>query len=376
MKNIDRMKRGFVVQSLMKQSVPTFILFWAAFAFSADFNMDFNRRYQEGAAENKFSARKYPEAREAFEKLAATAKDPLEKNLWQARIAAAVGLQKDKLEEGLALAKAIADKPYSLYAQMEMMFAASDYKGIVSGFGAEDIAAWPPRRLAIVGGYNDSGYKDEDVRCMALYDRGYAYYKTGNGEAAEKDLEKAAEFVAKDSQKVVILSALAAVEGQLLKNKEKAFALNIKITTIRGGSKHDPAFMSSFLLAAAYLREQKRYDEALDVLNRMRDVRIIACPWQQGLYNQQQYVAIGQTFAEAGRLDEAIDAYRQSVDDKIADNGISGEAYIALCDILLKVGKTDDAIAAYNKIIASEKCRADEKEKAKKALEKLGKPAK
>ena len=104
MKNTNSIKR-VVVRSLLKRSAPAFILLWAAFAFSADFNMDFNRRYQEGAAENKFSARKYPEAREAFSNLAATAKDPLEKNLWQARIAASVGLQKDKLAEGLAGSK-------------------------------------------------------------------------------------------------------------------------------------------------------------------------------------------------------------------------------------------------------------------------------
>ena len=104
MKNTNSMKR-FVVRSLLKRSVSVFMLLGASFAFSADFNMDFQRGYQERMAENRFSAQKYPEAREAFEKLAATAKDPLEKNLWQARIAASVGLQKDKLAEGLAGSK-------------------------------------------------------------------------------------------------------------------------------------------------------------------------------------------------------------------------------------------------------------------------------
>ncbi len=376
MKNMNIMKR-VVVRSLVKQSVLAFILLWAGFAFSADFNVDFHRKYQESTAEANFRSKKYPEAREAFEKLAATAKDTLEKTMWQARIAAAVGLQKDKLEEGLKLAKAIDDKPYSLYAQMEIMFAACDYKGIVSGFGSEDIAAWPPRRLAIVGNFSNGDTKDEDVRSMALYYRGYAYYKTGGGEAAEKDLEKAAEFAANDCQKAVILSALAAVEGQLLKNKEKAFAANMKITNIRGGSKHDPSFMSSFFGAAAYLREQKRYDEALDVLNRMSDIRILVCAWQEGLWLQDQYVAIGNTLAEAGRIEEAIAAYRQSCDDKFKDNSGISDARLALADTLAKAGKTEEAIAVYNTLIASEKnCRADIKAKAKTALEKLGKPAK
>ena len=88
MKNIDRMKRSFVVGSLMKRSVSAFILPWAVFAFSADCNVDFHRRYQERTAESSFSAKKHPEARAAFEKLAATARDPIEKNMWQARIAA------------------------------------------------------------------------------------------------------------------------------------------------------------------------------------------------------------------------------------------------------------------------------------------------
>ena len=365
MKNMNIMKR-FVVGSMMKRSVSAFILLWAAFAFSADFSMDFNRIYQERMAEGSFSWKKYPEAREAFEKLAAAAKDPIEKKLWQARIAAAVGLQKGKLEEGLAMAKAVDDKPYSLYAQMEIMFAACDYKGIVTGFGQEDIAAWPPRRLAIVSLWTgiNSGYKDEDVRSMALYYRGYAYYKTGSGEAAEKDLEKAAELINSDCPKVEILRTLANLEGQLLKNNEKAFAVNMKITHIRGGSNCNPSFMYSFLDAAAYLREQKRYDEALDVLNRMRDIGI----------SQVQYIAIAKTLAEAGRIDEAIAAYRQSV--YVHDSGLISQAYFALGDLLAKSGKTDEAIAAYNKIIASEKSNSADKAKAKKELEKLGKPTK
>ena len=372
--NMNIMKR-FVVGSMMKRSVSAFILLWAAFAFSADFSMDFNRIYQERMAEGSFSWKKYPEAREAFEKLAATAKDPLEKAMWQARIAAAVGLQKDKLEEGLALAKAIGDKPYSLYAQMEIMFAACDYKGIVSSFGAENIAAWPPRRLAIVSIWT-STTRDEDVRSMALYYRGYAHYKTGGGEAAEKDLEKAAELINTDALKVDILSALAVLEVQLLKNKEKAFAVNMKITNLRGGSPCYPSFMFSFLYAADYLREQKRYDEALDVLDRMGSAGPAGTyPWHRG-WQQDRYIAIGKTLAEAGRIDEAIAAYRQSVDDKYHDIGLTSLAYFAMGDLLVKAGKTEEAIAAYDKIIASEKSSSVDKAKAKTVLEKLGKPAK
>ena len=370
MKNIDRMKRDFVVRSMMKRSVSAFILFWAELAFSANFQIDFQREHQERVAEMSFSSQEYPKAREAFEKLAVAAKDPIEKKLWQARIAAAVGLQKGKLEEGLAMAKAVDDKPYSLYAQMEIMFAACDYKGIVTGFGQVDIAAWPPRRLAIVSLWTgiNSGYKDEDVRSMALYYRGYAYYKTGSGEAAEKDLEKAAELINSDCPKVEILRTLANLEGQLLKNKEKAFAVNMKITNLRGGSPCYPSFMFSFLYAADYLREQKRYDEALDVLDRM-GARGVA--WQQ-----DKYIAIGKTLVEAGRLEEAIAAYRQSCDDKFKDNAGISDARLALGDTLAKAGKTEEAIAVYNTLIASEKCRADIKAKAKTALEKLGKPAK
>ena len=377
MMNMNIMKR-FVVGSMMKRSVSAFILLWAAFAFSADFSMDFNRIYQERMAEGSFSWKKYPEAREAFEKLAAAAKDPIEKKLWQARIAAAVGLQKGKLEEGLAMAKAVDDKPYSLYAQMEIMFAACDYKGIVTGFGQEDIAAWPPRRLAIVSLWTgiNSGYKDEDVRSMALYYRGYAYYKTGSGEAAEKDLEKAAELINSDCPKVEILRTLANLEGQLLKNKEKAFAVNMKITNILGGSPCDPSFMFSFFNAADYLREQKRYDEALEVLNRMGSAGPAnTFPWHRG-WQQDRYVAIGKTLAEAGRLDEAIAAYQQSCDDKYKDNSLTSYARLALGDTLAKAGKNEEAIAVYNTLIASEKCSASIKEKVKTALEKLGKPAK
>ena len=166
---------------------------------------------------------------------------------------------------------------------------------------------------------------------MALYHRGSAHYHMGTGEPAEKDLEKAAEFAVNNDQKVAIYRTLADMAAQLLKNKEKTFEANMKLTRLTGGS---PVFMG-FLGAAAYLREQKKYDEALEVLRRMPlpDEPMV------GNYSwpRDKLFAMGQTLAEAG--------------------------------------KTEEAIAIYKKMIASEKYSDADKELAKKALEKLQKPA-
>ena len=319
----NRMKLLFIWS--LKKSALTFMLFGSALSYSADFNLDFNRPYKESMAEGLFAqATNYPAAREAFEKLAATAKDAIEKAMWQARAAEAVGLQNGKLEEGLAMAKSIDDKPYSVQSQIELMLANKDYTGIVNRFGQEDIAAWPPRRIAMRTGWA----KDEDARGMALYHRGYAYYRTGAGAAAEKDLEKAAEFAVNNDKKVAIYRDLADMEAQLLKNKEKAFEINMRLTHLQGAA---PVYIG-FLGAADYLREQKKYDEALELLRRMP----VSAELQDGdSWTQCKLYAMGQALAEAG--------------------------------------KTEEAIAIYNKLVASEQCSAYYKTTAKKALEKLRK---
>ncbi len=324
--NINRIK--LVSIRSLKKSVLTAMLFLSALAYSADFTLDFQRPYQESVAEGLFAqATNYPAAREAFEKLAATAKDAIEKAMWQARAAEAVGLQNGKLEEGLAMAKSIDDKPYSVQSQIELMLANKDYTGIVNRFGQEDIAAWPPRRIAMRTGWA----KDEDARGMALYHRGYAYYRTGAGAAAEKDLEKAAEFAVNNDKKVAIYRDLADMEAQLLKNKEKAFEINMRLTHLQGAA---PVYIG-FLGAADYLREQKKYDEALELLRRMP---LPDEPMEGNGWPKSKLFAIGHTLAEAG--------------------------------------KTEEAIAVYDKIIASEKYNDSDKKEAKKELEKLQKPSK
>ncbi len=320
--NMGIMKR-FSIGSLLKRSVLTVMLFWAPLAFSADFKY-FHQKYQESVADGLMQDKNYPAAREAFEKLAATAKDAIEKAMWQARAAEAVGLQNGKFDEGLALAKAIDDKPYSVQIQIQLMFAKGDYTGIVNRFGQESIAAWPPRRIVQRVGW----FKDEDARGMALYHRGLAYYRTGTGAAAEKDLEQAAELAVNNDQKVSVYRNLAEMEAQLLKNKAKAFDANMKLTYLQGG---EPVLMG-FLRAADYLREQKRYDEALELLRRMP----VSAELQDGdSWTQCKLYAMGQALAEAG--------------------------------------KTEEAIAIYNKLVASEQCSAYYKTTAKKALEKLRK---
>ena len=322
--NMGIMKR-FSIGSLLKRSVLTVMLFWAPLAFSADFKY-FHQKYQESVADGLMQDKNYPAAREAFEKLAATAKDAIEKAMWQARAAEAVGLQNGKFDEGLALAKAIDDKPYSVQIQIQLMFAKGDYTGIVNRFGQESIAAWPPRRIVQRVGW----FKDEDARGMALYHRGLAYYRTGTGAAAEKDLEQAAELAVNNDQKVAIYRDLADMEAQLLKNKEKAFEVNMKLTHLQGAT---PVYMG-FLDAAAYLREQKKYDKALELLRRMP---LPDEPMEGNGWPKSKLFAIGHTLAEAG--------------------------------------KTEEAIAIYKKMIASEKYSDADKELAKKALEKLQKPA-
>ncbi len=346
---------------MMKKIILVLMMFWATWGFSADFNVDFQRKYKEMQAESLFSKKQYAEARQAFDKFAATAKTPIDKAMWQARAAIAVGLQENRFTNGLELAKSIGEKPYSVQAQMELMTAKKDYKGLIEAFGEEDIAAWPARPIP-----RKPRCPEADACSCALFDRGNAYIEIGNGQAAEKDLEKAEEFALSPNRKFYIWRAQAKNQTQLLKNEEKAFEANLKIAVLNRGSAD---YFRGVIGAADYLRKQSKYDEALKILDKMDPYN------KQGYWLGAGLSAVGRTLADAGRTDKAIAAYRQIVEDKSATTTSRSAALLAIGDTCAAAGRTDEAIAAYKELLAYDKAHARYKDKAKEALKNLGHPA-
>ena len=347
---------------VMQTCVLTLATLWATGAPAVDFNVDFHRKYKEAQAERLFAERKYPEARQAFEKLAATAGTPVEKAMWQGRAAIAAGTRKGGFDRGMEMAKAIEDRPYSIQARMELMSSKRDYEGLIEAFKDEDIAAWPPRPIPPRPRYGE----EADARCCALLDRGQAFYKTRSGKAAEKDLEKAAELARNSRRKIDIWLTLAYAQSQLLKNEEKAFAAYMSIAELGGGGAD---CYRGVIGAADFLRKQGKYDEALDILSRMDPYR------QSGWWLGAGLLAVGQTLVDAGKPEEAVAAYRKIIDGRAPHPYHVSAARLALGDILAETGRTAEAIAVYRKLILSKKSRPVDKAKAIKALEKIEEPA-
>ncbi|MFA7159677.1 MAG: tetratricopeptide repeat protein [Kiritimatiellia bacterium] len=341
----------------MRKSITLLLILWAAVVFSADFNVDFQRKYQELQAETLFVNKQYEQAREAFDKLAATSKDPAANAMWQGRSAIATGLQENQYEKGMEMARAIGEKPYSVQAQIELMTAKKDYKGLTGAFGAEDIAAWPERAIP-----RQPKFPQDDARCCALFDRGCAYIETGDGQAAAKDLDKAEEFALSDARKFLIWRAQARTQSQLLKNEEKTFEANFKIAGLKSGGAD---YYRGVIGAAGYLSKQGKYDEALQILDRMH-------PYDQsGSWLGTGLLAVGRTLAAAGRTDKAVAAFRQVADDKGTSDNDRCSALMAIGDTFAAAGQTDKAVAAYKELLAREKVHAQFKEKAQEALKKL-----
>jgi len=328
----------------------------------ADFNVDFHRKYQEAQAERLLTERKHTEARQAFEKLAATAGTQVEKAMWQARAAIAEGTRKGGFDRGVTMAKAIEDRPYSIQARMELMTLKRDYEGLIEAFRDEDIAAWPPRPLPPRRHYR----KASDARCCAQFDRGRAFYKLRYGEAAVKDLQKAEELARNNKRKIDILLTLAYTQSQLLKNEEKAFAAYTSIAELGGGGAN---YYRGVIGAADHLRKQGRYDEALTVLDKMNPYR------QSGWWLGAGLLAVGQTLVDAGKPEEAIPAYRKIIDGSSAHPYHISAARLALGDLLTRTGRTSEAIDVYKELIGSAGTRPVDRAKAVEALKKIEKPA-
>jgi len=347
---------------VVRACVLTLAALWATGASAADFNVDFHRKYKEAQAERLLSARKYPQARQAFEELAATAGTPVEKAMWQGRAAIAAGVRKEGFKKGMEMAKAIEDKPYSIQARIELMSSKRDNQGLIQAFKDEDIAAWPPRPIPLRPRYG----KEADARCCALFRRGEAFYKMRNGKAAAKDLEKAAELARNSRRKIDIWLTLAYVQSRLLKNEAQAFAAYMSIAELGGGSAD---YYRGVIGAADYLRKQGKYDEALDVLDKMNPYG------QSGWWLGAGLLAMGQTLADAGKPEEAIPAYRKIVDGRSPHPYHLSAARLALGNLLTEAGRTAEAIAVYKRLTISKKSRPDDKAKAVKALRRIEKAA-
>lgn len=343
---------------MLKRIVLALALCWSANAVADFFEMDFFRKHEEAQAERLLSDRDYEEAREALEALAETADGDVEKALWRARAAIAVGLQEGRFDEGMEMAEAIEDRPYSIQARIELMHSKRDYDGIIEAFGDEDIAEWPGRRIPPKPRYGS----EADARCIALYHRGNAYYQTGDGQAAARDLAAASELARNSRRKLSIWRVQAANYSQRLGDEEKAFEANMRVAGLGGGG---ASYYRGVIGAANYLRGQGRHDEALEVLSRMNPYE------QRGWWLGEGLIAVGRTLAEAGKTDEAVEAFAQVAETEDQRDRHRSAAYFLAAEALHDAGRAEEAIEAYKTLLDFEGASDAHKERAQVALEDL-----
>lgn len=243
------------------------------------------------------SAKNREKAYETYSNLAANTSDSELATLAKARAAVALGLQEGKYEQGLERARAVADRAFSVQAQMQLMVANKDYQKLLDEFATEDIPAWPKRTLPAFWNYGN-----QDLRARALADRAQAYLETGNTAAAVADAEKALEFAEAKKHKLGILDFLARkVYERKLRDVDKTFEIDMKIIELDAGQS---GTLQARIQAGAYLLGKKRYDEALAALGPGWS-KVKSRHWfSRGMK------AVADTLAAAGRYGEAADAYR------------------------------------------------------------------
>jgi len=182
-----------------------------------DFNMDFHQKYREAKAMQLLKKRKYKNAYQSFEELASKASSANNKAKWTAYTAICLGRQKKKYDQAMKIAKAITVKPYSVFAQMELMTARRRFKDLIKAFKGEKISSWP-----------------EDIGDKGLVLRAAAYYSARNYELAIKDYEKSLILIKTDDlwriqifNKLGILYQKNKNNSKALENYEEALKLYI-----------------------------------------------------------------------------------------------------------------------------------------------------
>ncbi|MCA1809288.1 MAG: tetratricopeptide repeat protein, partial [Lentisphaerae bacterium] len=144
---------------------------------------------------------------------------------------------------------------------------------------------------------------DEDLAAKALALRGEAYYHLKDGEQARADLEQAQKLAPSQS----ILAMLADNELNNCENPERALEWHRAVLDFRG-STSSRIMSRSYLQSASILREAKRYEEALAILNEAGPEDMT------GSSAYSYYSAIGGVLRDQGRTDEALKTYRQALE--------------------------------------------------------------
>jgi len=149
-------------------------------------------------------------------------------------------------------------------------------RALIDEFQSEDIAAWPPEVADKAG--------------EAFHRRGRAYSILKDGKRAEADLKMAVERAPRNE---LFWVSLAENYNGNLKDEQQALAAYRRALELAGASTHWLP-LSATLSAAAILRNQGRYDEALQMLRRYKDLGTISKGWRVAMLRAYGHIYAGQ----------------------------------------------------------------------------------
>jgi len=250
----------------------------------ADFPGDFK------AATELYSKKEYPQAQEAFMKLAEAAPTPKSKSECLARAALSLDRQ-GRYDQALELARKIEVKPIAVNCQMEIMIANKKTKELIEAFKGEDMGAWP-----------------DYIIHRGFYNRGTACRLAGEREAAAKDLEKAVEN--SDTAGNFQVQAAHELAGvyHALKNDDNELAAHRKVLAQKMTAIY--IYYVSALAAPEILIKQGKPDEALVELKRFDP---LPPDGPTAPYKARALVMYGDIYAKQDKKDMALASYKDAL---------------------------------------------------------------
>ncbi len=328
--------------------------------------LDFQRRYQLLEAERQFAREEFAEARESFQQLAESAGSGAESAALLARAAVALGHQEEQFEAAMQEASELEHEPSKIYAIISLMALQSDWSGIVERFGEVTVEEWEEVRLPA----RPRG-SEEELRTLFFIKRGRAFEQTGNYERAEQDLAAAADLAVSRSPRarpglLTVLNSLAELRARRLDDAEGAFEAYKRIAE-EGTGRGKALYLRAALRAARYLREQERYDEAIEMLKLMNPESRPA----GGYWYGTGMLEFGRIYRAAGKQEEAEKTYAKILERPNVDTRYITSAARSRAEVLAEAGKTKQALDTYRALLEREDIDDAVRERAKAAIKEL-----
>ena len=182
-------------------------------------------------------------------------------------------------------------------ARMENLLGQRKFDAIIEQFGGEDFSKWPFWQVG-----------------AGAFARGRAYAFARAGQKAEADLQTALAYTADARIRTSILATMGSNRETNLRDEDGALEAYRRNYESKGRIGAADEFRS-VQNAARILTRRGEFDDALATLHRANIEN------QSGFWRHAMLLALGDTLAAAGRNDEALDAYRDILEDDTASAG-------------------------------------------------------